>query len=74
MTEEERAARHRAQRSARCQAECERIKALSGDPDARAALSSAWEPLYFAELEKDDVDDCCAPCVDYPTGHLIVNG
>jgi hypothetical protein len=49
--EEERAAEHRRQREARCAARCERLAGLSGDPDARRALSGAWRPVYLAMIE-----------------------
>ena len=32
---------------ARCRAESERLRALEGDPEARAALDEAWAPLLL---------------------------
>jgi hypothetical protein len=46
VTEEERAARWRAQRTAQLEARRDRAAALAGDPVAYAQLKAAWAPLF----------------------------
>jgi hypothetical protein len=59
MTEEERAARYRAEGLARRKARRDRFSALAGNRQKREELDAAWSPVRLARLERDFVGDDC---------------
>lgn len=74
MGEAERAALHQEQQAARCQARCDRLEALAGNPAARLELSAAWEPVYLAMLEAgviEPTDACVCSTAPYDADLLI---
>jgi len=76
MTEEGRATLHREQRTARCQAKCERLEALAGDSAARLELALAWHPLYLAMQERFNVDldlDCLCSVEPFDPDLILAN-